>query len=62
VPGEFFSTGHDYRADLAEFVRFAYGFTDVTDGQMERIEARLRQSEITRADSITLGKVEAPPR
>ncbi len=62
VPGEFFSTGHDYRADLAEFVRFAYGFADVTDGQMERIEARLRQSEITRADNITLGKVEAPLR
>ncbi len=39
VPGEFFSTGHDYRADLAAFVRVAFGFSDVDDGQMERIEA-----------------------
>jgi uncharacterized membrane protein len=60
VPGEFFSTGHDYRADLAEFVRFAYGFDDVDDEQMVQIEARLRQSEVTRADNIAEGKVVAP--
>jgi uncharacterized membrane protein len=59
VPGEFKSTGHDYRADLAEFVRAAYGFTDVTDEQMERIEERLRSSEIRRAERIAEGRVEA---
>ncbi len=57
IPGEFFSTGHDYRADLATFVREAYGFTDVDDAQMEAIEARLRTSEVTRADKIAEGKV-----
>ncbi len=58
VPGEFYSTGHDYRADLAEFVRLAYGFTDVTDEQMERIEQRLRASEIRRSDAIEQGRVQ----
>ena len=57
VPGEFYSTGHDYRADLAEFVRLAYGLSDVTDEQMERIEARLRTSEIRRSDAIAQGRL-----
>ncbi len=58
VPGEFKSTGHDYRADLAEFVRAAYGFDDISSDQMERIEARLRTSEVVRADRIAEGRVE----
>jgi uncharacterized membrane protein len=58
VPGEFYSTGHDYRADLATFTRIAYGFTDVSDEQMERIEERLRSSEVERADNISRGKVQ----
>ena len=58
IPGEFKSTGHDYRADLAEFIRAAYGFDDVSDAQMEQIEARLRNSEIVRADRIAEGRVE----
>ena len=58
IPGEFKSTGHDYRADLAEFIRAAYGFDDVTDDQMEQIEARLRNSEIVRAERIAEGRVE----
>lgn len=57
VPGEFYSTGHDYRADLAEFIRLAYGLSDVTDEQMEQIEARLRASEIRRAAAIDQGRV-----
>lgn len=61
IPGEFFSTGHDYRADLAEFIRAAYGFTDVSDEQMESIEARLRASEISRAERIAEGKVAVDP-
>ncbi|MGI9585707.1 MAG: alpha/beta-hydrolase family protein [Acidimicrobiia bacterium] len=58
VPGEFFSTGHDYRADLAQFVRAAYGFSDTTDEQMVQIEARLRQSEIDRAANIDQGRLQ----
>jgi uncharacterized membrane protein len=58
VPGEFYSTGHDYRADLATFVRVAYGFSDVTPHQMVAIEARLRSSEVERADNIAIGKVQ----
>lgn len=58
VPGEFNSSGHDYRADLATFIRIAYGFSDVTPDQMVAIEARLRSSEIERADNIAIGKVQ----
>lgn len=58
VPGEFKSTGHDYRADLARFVCVAYGFNDVTDEQMARIEDRLRKSEIRRAEAIAEGRVQ----
>ena len=59
IPGEFFSTGHDYRADLAEFIRAAYGFDDVSEAQMEAIEKRLRASEVARAGRIAEGKVPA---
>lgn len=58
IPGEFLSTGHDYRADLATFVAAAYGFT-VSDVQMGRIEKRLRESELRRAGQIALGRVPA---
>ncbi|MFV1991542.1 MAG: alpha/beta-hydrolase family protein, partial [Acidimicrobiales bacterium] len=57
VPGEFYSTGHDYRADLAEFVRAAYGFNDVTDAQVARIEQQLRASEVDRSERIDQGRV-----
>jgi uncharacterized membrane protein len=58
IPGEFYSTGHDYRADLAQFIRLAYGFGDVSDEQMVRIEERLRTSEIRRSEAIDQGRVE----
>jgi uncharacterized membrane protein len=57
VPGEFKALGHDYRADLAQFVSIAYGLTDITDEQMESIESRLRRSEIERAAKIADGRV-----
>jgi uncharacterized membrane protein len=57
VPGQFNSSGHDYRADLASFIRAAYNFTDVSDEQMARIEGELRASEISRAEAIGLGKI-----
>ena len=56
IPGEFKALGHDYRADLAQFVSAAYGLTDVTADQMSAIEARLRRSEIERAAKIADGK------
>ena len=59
IPGEFYSTGHDYRADLAQFIRLAYGFSDVTDDQMVRIEERLRASEIRRSEAIDQGRVDS---
>jgi uncharacterized membrane protein len=52
IPGEFKALGHDYRADLAEFVRAAYDLGEVTTEQMASIEARLRRSEIERAARI----------
>jgi uncharacterized membrane protein len=58
IPGEFYSTGHDYRADLAEFIRLAYGFGDVSDEPLVRIEERLRTSEVRRSDAIGQGRVE----
>ncbi len=57
IPGEFKSTGHDYRADLASFVAAAYGFTGATDEQMEAVEERLRASEVRRAEAIAQGKI-----
>ena len=55
VPGAFKALGHDYRADLAEFVSTAYALTDVSADQMASIEARLRESEIVRAAKIAEG-------
>jgi len=59
VPGEFKSTGHDYRADLATFIKIAFGFDDVSDEQMARIEEKLRESEIERSNHIAEGKVQS---
>jgi len=55
IPGAFNALGHDYRADLAQFVSAAYGLTDVTNEQMSSIEAQLRRSEIERAEKIARG-------
>jgi uncharacterized membrane protein len=56
VPGEFVARGHDYRADLARFVREAYGLT-ATEDQLDRIEATLRRNETERALRIESAKV-----
>ena len=55
IPGAFNALGHDYRADLAQFVSTAYGLTDVTGEQMASIEEQLRRSEVERADKIAEG-------
>jgi hypothetical protein len=47
VPGEFEANGHDYRSDLARFVREAYGLV-CSDEQMQRVEAALRRYELLR--------------
>ena len=51
VPGDFEAKGHDYRADLARFVREVYAL-DATAAQMERIEAALRRAELVRKERI----------
>jgi uncharacterized membrane protein len=55
VPGKFEASGHDYRANLAEFVRYAYDF-DVSDEQMKNIEDALRQNELNRASILERAK------
>jgi hypothetical protein len=47
VPGEFVADGHDYRADLARFVREVYDLP-CSDAQLERVEAALRKYEVLR--------------
>jgi uncharacterized membrane protein len=47
VPGQFVANGHDYRADLARFVRHVYEL-ECTDEQLASIEAALRQYELDR--------------
>jgi hypothetical protein len=47
APGEFASFGHDYRADMAAFVRDAYGLPEATDEQLARIEQVLRLTSDT---------------
>ncbi len=48
VPGEFTALGHDYRADIARAVSFAYDLP-CTEAQLESIEAALRREELERA-------------
>jgi hypothetical protein len=45
--GEFASFGHDYRSDMAAFVRDAYGLPEATDEQLARIEQVLRLTSDT---------------
>ena len=52
TPGEFASFGHDYRADMAAFVRDAYGLPEATDEQLERIEKVLRSLDFERSERI----------
>ena len=51
IPGQFEASGHDYRADLAEFVSFTYGF-NVSPKQMKSVEAALRNNEVRRAEKL----------
>src|SRR6476659_10481301 len=48
VPGQFEAKGHDYRADLARFVREVYALR-ATDAQVASIEGALSRFELFRA-------------
>ena len=61
TPGQFASFGHDYRADMAQFVRDAYGLPDATDGQLARIEEVLRSLEVERAERIKADDAKGAP-
>jgi uncharacterized membrane protein len=58
TPGEFRSTGHDYRADTARFVAEAFRFP-YTEDQLARVEVELRRLEKERAARIK-GDADAP--
>jgi uncharacterized membrane protein len=60
VPGEFASFGHDYRADMARFVRDAYALP-ATEPQLGRIEQVLRSLERERAERIKAEHADAAP-
>lgn len=51
IPGQFEAKGHDYRADLARFIREFYGF-GATDSQLAAVEAALRSNELRRKEWI----------
>lgn len=59
TPGDFRSEGHDYRADLGAVVTEAFGLAlpagNPTHGWRERLEARLRELEVRRAERVTKG-------
>jgi hypothetical protein len=62
TPGEFASFGHDYRADMAAFVRDAYGLPEASDEQLDRIEQVLRSLEFERNERIQAEHAhDAPP-
>lgn len=48
TPGEFVACGHDYRADIARALRFAFGLP-CTGEQLDAVEAALRREELDRA-------------
>ena len=47
IPGKFEAKGHDYRADLARFIREVYAL-QASDEQLASIEAALRANELQR--------------
>ena len=60
APGEFGSFGHDYRADMARFVRDTYDFPIATDTQLANVEKVLRSLELERADNLAAKRTYAP--
>jgi len=59
VPGQFKSFGHDYRADMARFVRDAFDLPGATPEQITRVEQTLQSLELERADRIVADSPDA---
>jgi uncharacterized membrane protein len=55
VPGQFEAKGHDYRADLARFIREVYRLP-ATDTQLAAVEAALRAAELDRKQRLDAAK------
>jgi uncharacterized membrane protein len=55
VPGQFEAKGHDYRADLARFIREVYRLP-ATDDQLAAVEAALRAAELDRKRRLDAAK------
>jgi uncharacterized membrane protein len=60
IPGEFEAKGHDYRGDLARFIREVYDLK-CTDEQLARIETALRRYEQLRGELMEMEKAQALP-
>jgi len=58
IPGQFEAKGHDYRADLARFIREVYGLP-ATDDQLAAVEQALRASELERKRVLEVAKAAA---
>jgi hypothetical protein len=54
-PGQFEAKGHDYRADLARFVREVYALP-ASDDQLAAVERALRTSELERKRLLDAAK------
>jgi uncharacterized membrane protein len=55
VPGQFEARGHDYRADLARFIRQVYRLP-ASDAQLAAVERALRASELERKRLLDAAK------
>jgi uncharacterized membrane protein len=55
IPGQFEAKGHDYRADLARFIREVYALP-ATDDQLATVEQALRASELERKQILDTAK------
>jgi uncharacterized membrane protein len=58
IPGQFEAKGHDYRADLARFIREVYAL-EASDDQLATVERALRAAELDRKrllDAATAAK------
>jgi uncharacterized membrane protein len=60
VPGQFEAKGHDYRADLARFVREVYALP-ASDTQLAAVEQALRAAELDRKRLLDAAKAAASP-
>lgn len=55
IPGQFEASGHDYRADLARFIREVYRLP-ASDDQLAAVERALRASELERKRLLDAAK------